>query len=224
MTVRLETLFPEPDSPTMPSALPRSTVYEMPSTAFTTPSSVSKWTRRSLTSSSGSGIGDARVDEGIQDVHDQVGEDDEEGAQQHRALDHGQVAVDDRVVGQPPDAGDVEDRLGEDRAAEQDADVDAGRGDERRDRAAHAVAQHHPALAQPLRARGSDVVLRHHLDQVAAQEARVDGREGGGEYEPGQYQRAEPLLRVLGERHVRAGAVEDLDLADVVGEEKQRDE
>src|SRR4051795_5103579 len=126
----------------------------MPSTAFTTPSSVSKWTRRSLTVSRGSGIRDAGVDEGVQDVHDQVGEDDEERAQQHRALDHGQVAVDDRVVGQPPDAGDVEDRLGEDRAPEEDADVDAGRGDERRARAAPAVADDNAPLAQPLCARG----------------------------------------------------------------------
>jgi hypothetical protein len=52
MTVSDETLLPEPDSPTMPSAWPLSTVYETPSTAFTTPSSVGKWTLRSSTSSS----------------------------------------------------------------------------------------------------------------------------------------------------------------------------
>ena len=44
MTVRLVTLLPEPDSPTMPSVSPRSTANETPSTALTTPSSVSKWT------------------------------------------------------------------------------------------------------------------------------------------------------------------------------------
>src|SRR4051795_198475 len=175
ITVRLETLLPEPDSPTIPSACPRSTSYEMPSTAFTRPSSVSKCTYRSRTVSSGSGIFHARVDEGVEDVHDQVHDDDEEGADQDGALDHRQVRVLDRVVREPPDAGDVEHRLGEDRAAEQDADVDPGGGDERGDGAAHSVAQHDPPLAQPLRARGADVVLREHLHQVAAQEPRVDG-------------------------------------------------
>src|SRR3954463_14769926 len=164
ITVRLDTLLPEPDSPTMPSAWPLFTSYEMPSTAFTRPSSVSKCTYRSRTVSSGSGIFHARVDEGIEDVHDQVGDDDEERADQHRALDHRQVGVLDRVVGEPPDAGDVEDGLGEDGAAEQDADVDACGGDERGDRAAHAVPEHHAPLAQPLRARSADVVLGHHLD------------------------------------------------------------
>src|SRR5256714_11811330 len=108
ITVRLETLLPEPDSPTMPSALPRSTSYETPSTAFTTPSSVSKWTVRSRTLRRGSGIADARVDDRVQDVHDQVRDDDEERAEQDRALDHREVAVLDRVEREPADARDVE--------------------------------------------------------------------------------------------------------------------
>src|SRR4051794_5584399 len=171
ITVRLETLLPEPDSPTMPSALPRWTSYETPSTAFTIPSSVSKWTVRSRTLSRGSDIADARVDERVEDVDDQVRDDDEERPEEHRSLDHREVAVLDRVEGKPADPGDVEDALGEDRAAEQHADVDARGGDERSDCAAHAVAQDDTALAQPLRARRADVVLRHRLDQVAAQEA-----------------------------------------------------
>ena len=51
--VWLDTLLPEPDSPTIPSDRPASTLYEMPSTACTTPSSVSKETVRSRTSSRG---------------------------------------------------------------------------------------------------------------------------------------------------------------------------
>ena len=42
MIDRLVTDLPEPDSPTMPSTLPRSTANETPSTAPTTPSSVAK--------------------------------------------------------------------------------------------------------------------------------------------------------------------------------------
>ena len=68
------------------------------------------------------------------DVHDQAHDDDEERAEQHGALDHGQVAAQDRLVGEAADARDVEDGLGEDRAAEQDADVEAEQRDDRRDR------------------------------------------------------------------------------------------
>jgi hypothetical protein len=45
--VMFATLFPHPDSPTIPSVSPRSTANDEPSTALTTPSSVSKWTLRS---------------------------------------------------------------------------------------------------------------------------------------------------------------------------------
>src|SRR3954452_25620243 len=140
ITVRLETLLPEPDSPTIPSALPGYTSYEMPSTAFTRPSSVSKCTYRSRTLRSGSGIFHARVDEGVEDVHDQVHDDDEERADQNGALDHRQVGVLDRVVGEPPDARDVEDGLGEDRTTEQDADVETGGRHDRCDRGTESMA------------------------------------------------------------------------------------
>ena len=56
MTASELTLLPEPDSPTMPSVSPGWTENETPSTALTMPSSVVKWTRRSLTSRSGSAI------------------------------------------------------------------------------------------------------------------------------------------------------------------------
>ena len=45
--VMFATLLPHPDSPTMPSVRPGWTSKEAPSTAFTTPSSVSNRTRRS---------------------------------------------------------------------------------------------------------------------------------------------------------------------------------
>ena len=52
MTVSMVTDLPQPDSPTMPSVLPGSTLNVTPSTALTTPSSVRKYVRRSLTWSS----------------------------------------------------------------------------------------------------------------------------------------------------------------------------
>jgi hypothetical protein len=42
MTVRNETLLPDPDSPTMPSVSPSRIEKVIPSTAFTRPSSVGK--------------------------------------------------------------------------------------------------------------------------------------------------------------------------------------
>src|SRR5918911_5260014 len=54
ITVSQVTLLPDPDSPTTPSVSPGEMASETPSTAFTTPSSVGKWTLRSFTSSRGS--------------------------------------------------------------------------------------------------------------------------------------------------------------------------
>ena len=53
MIERESTVLPEPDSPTMPSVLPRPRVNETPSTACTRPRGVWKEVRRSSTSSSG---------------------------------------------------------------------------------------------------------------------------------------------------------------------------
>src|SRR5919199_1508621 len=98
------------------------------------PSSVLKWTLRSLTSSRATQhlarggeplpVGHPRVEERVDDVHDQVGYDDEERAEQDGALDHRKVGVLDAVVGEAPDARDVEDGLDQDRAAQEDADVE----------------------------------------------------------------------------------------------------
>src|ERR1700722_19900579 len=53
MIVWVETLFPDPDSPTIPSVWPASTEYDSPLTARTRPSMVGNVTWRSLTSRSG---------------------------------------------------------------------------------------------------------------------------------------------------------------------------
>src|SRR2546430_15523072 len=53
MAARALTLLPDPDSPTMASVSPASSEWLTPSTAFTTPKSVKKWTRRSRISSNG---------------------------------------------------------------------------------------------------------------------------------------------------------------------------
>src|SRR5690348_8025316 len=128
------------------------------------PSSVLKWTFRSVTSKRAKLEPHAWVEEGVDDVHDQAEQDDEEGAHEDRALHGRQVALLDGVVGEAPDAGDVEDGLGEDRAAQQDAEVEAEDRDDRRDRRAHAVLEDDLALLQALGASGPDVVLGHRLE------------------------------------------------------------
>ncbi len=52
MIARFETLFPEPDSPTIPRVSPRESVNETSLTAWTTPSDVGNLTVRSRTSRS----------------------------------------------------------------------------------------------------------------------------------------------------------------------------
>src|ERR671921_170852 len=131
----------------------------MPSTAFTTPSSVSKWTFRSSISRRAMSVTHPWVEEGVDDVHQEVHEDDGQRRDQDGALHDRQVALLDRVEGQAPDARDVEDGLREDRAAEQDAEVEAEDGDDRGDRGAQAVLEHDLPLVEPLGAGGADVVL-----------------------------------------------------------------
>src|SRR5947208_16301712 len=106
MIVRHVTLFPEPDSPTMPSVCPLSTVNETPSTARTTPSSVLKYVFRSLTSRRAKSLGeaDARVDDGVQEVHRQIEHDDADRCEYDHALDGRQVEVVDRGDRRLPEA------------------------------------------------------------------------------------------------------------------------
>src|ERR1700690_2900500 len=101
ITLICDTVLPEPDSPTTPTISWVSTRKEMPPTACSTPRSVRKETRRARTSSSGgwpSGEADAGVEGGIENVHESVGEDDEEGGVHHRRHDDGQVEIEQGLI------------------------------------------------------------------------------------------------------------------------------
>src|SRR5262245_3838697 len=174
MTDIIVTLLPEPDSPTMPSTSPSSTVSETPSTAFTTPSSVRKLTWRSLTSSraiDGSlGGADPRVEPCVQNVDDRVREHDEDGAVDDGGHDHRQIEPGQRVVREVPDPVEVEHDLDEQRApGHEDAEVQAEETDEGDQRRPERVPEHHALFRDPLRPRSADVVLALGLDQVRAQ-------------------------------------------------------
>src|SRR5262245_7479863 len=101
MTVSIETVLPEPDSPTMPSTSPRAIEKESPSTARTRPFSVRKETWRSRTSSSGSDTAHTGVEQRVHQVDDGVEDHHEEGGVDDGGHDHGQVEVLQRLVGQP---------------------------------------------------------------------------------------------------------------------------
>ena len=81
-------------------------------------------------------VPDPRIEECVDDVHDQVQEMHEEGAQAAPCPGSSPGRTLDRVEGQAADAGDVEHGLGQDRAAEQDAEVEAEDRDDRGDRGA----------------------------------------------------------------------------------------
>src|SRR5258707_656210 len=120
----IETLLPEPDSPTMPSTSPWSTVKDRPSTAVTVPRRVRKRTVRSRTSRNGSGTAHPGVDGGVDDVDHRVGEHDEERRVQHAGDDHREVEVLQGVVGEQAEAGQAEHHLVEQRgAADERAEV-----------------------------------------------------------------------------------------------------
>ena len=96
---------------------------------------------------------DARVDQRVRDVHQQVHEHDDDRHEQDAALDHGVVAVGDRLLQPRADPRIREDRLREDRAGEQQPDLEA---DDRRDGKQrvpqHVPDVHGPAAAGPWRA------------------------------------------------------------------------
>src|SRR5438034_9480079 len=137
------TLLPEPDSPTIPSTWPRSSVKSTPSTARTMPSSVANWTFRPLTSRSRSAIAlggpDPRVEPGVDEVDQSAEDDDEERAVERHPHDRREVEAPHRLTRGPADTLQVEDRLGQDRpAAEHGGEVETEQRHERDQR----VAQH----------------------------------------------------------------------------------
>src|SRR5947209_446489 len=152
--------FPDPDSPTMAMTSPRSSVNVTPSTARTTPSSVTNDTCSSFTSSRRSAIRgrlrgqplspgepDARVQHGVENIDDRAEDNDEERGEDGADQDRGNVEVADRARLELPDAGKVEDGLGDQRRpAEQQREVQAEQGHDRHQRVTQHVADEHATL------------------------------------------------------------------------------
>src|SRR5205085_9978827 len=93
ITVRKVTLLPDPDSPTTPSVLPRSSSKLTPETALTIPSSVRKRVCRSVTSSSATSGAepDSRVEPRVRDVDEEVEDDHGQRREDDDSDDDGKV-------------------------------------------------------------------------------------------------------------------------------------
>src|SRR5476651_257744 len=163
--VRLETVLPLPDSPTMPSVWPDATWKSTPSTARTTPSRVWKWTLSPSTASSGAGsaadTGIERIGETVgQEVEAQHGHEDRSPRHQARPRRHLQGLVVEEQHLSPgyrlriAEAQEAHHRLGEDRTP----DAQRHQHDQRRQRVGQDVAK------QDLARRGADAARR--LDEL----------------------------------------------------------
>src|ERR1700733_13816936 len=93
ITEYIDTLLPDPDSPTMPSTSPGATWNDSPLTACTVPALVRNRTLRSSTSSTGLTTTHPRVQPGVDDVDDRVRDHDEERRVHDSSHDHRQVQV-----------------------------------------------------------------------------------------------------------------------------------
>src|ERR1700730_3207782 len=200
ITAIIETVFPDPDSPTMPTTSPTEIESDSRSTARTSPFSVRNETLRSRTSSKGSGTTYPWIEQGVHDIDHGVCEDHEEGCVDHGRQDDRQVEVLKGVEGQLSDSVQAEHDLGQQRAtAHERAEVEPEEADERDQRRPPRVPDHDAPLREPLRTRGAHIVLLLRLDERRAQHARVDPDVQDRQREPGEDQGLEPAERGLGE-------------------------
>src|SRR3954451_2700724 len=199
----IETLLPDPDSPTIARSSPACRVNDSPSTACTVPWRERNETRRPSTSSRGSGISHPGLEDGVEQVDDGVGQDDEERRVEDATHDHRKVDVLERVVGQLADPREAEDDLGEQcRPAHQRPEVEPEQRHDRDEGAPQGMLDQDPPLGEPLGPRSADVVLVERAEQLPTEHTGVDAGVEDGEGEPGEEQPEGPLQRVLGQGHV----------------------
>src|SRR6266542_1390046 len=148
---------------------------------------------------------DSGIQVAIQQIHQDVHCDEEDGDHEHSSLHERVVPLDDRGEQHPAYAGDREDLLDDDGAAEELTDLDA----EQRDHDDETVLQHVPSDDQgrlkSLRPRGADVVGAEHVEHRGARHAHGRGGERDAERDRGEQEQAQVTERVLHEVDVAAG-------------------
>src|SRR6266550_2953844 len=186
----VETLLPEPDSPTIPSVSPGKSSYETPSTAWTIPSSVLNSTTRSLIARSGSGthpplLGIERVPEAVADEVDAKDDGHDRQAWEDRQPPRGLPGkrrrvclgvVDEHAEGRSrrldPEPEEGERRLHQDRRA----DGERGVADDRAEGVRKDVPEHQTRVA------GSGGLRR--LDVLLMAQGEVDDSDDAGGRRP----------------------------------------
>src|SRR5262249_51867584 len=108
---------------------------------------------------SASAIADPWVHVGVDQVHDEVRQHEEEAHEEDRPLDDGVVALKDGPEDEPSHPRKGEDLLGHDDTAEEVADLDAGHRDERDQAVLEGMAPDHARLRHALGPRRANVVL-----------------------------------------------------------------
>src|SRR5438093_2020130 len=109
---------------------------------------------------------DSRVDEGIEDVHDQVDRHDHEARHDHDALHEREVTLEDPLVEQPTDARPREDHLDDDGSVDHHHQVDARQREDRDQRVLERVHGDDDDVGEPLESRELDVLAAEDLQHA----------------------------------------------------------
>src|SRR6266545_6523681 len=133
-------------------------------------------------------VPDARIDQRVGEVDDQVYEQEGNRDQQDAALDHRIVAGEDRVHHEPSDAWQGEHRLDEDRASQQRAELQADHGDYRIQRVAERVLVDDESIGHAIRAQRPDEVLADDFEHRRAGQAGLVCGARYAEHDRGQDQ------------------------------------
>src|SRR5215212_5074439 len=157
-------------------------------------------------------VGDARIQQRVKQVYDQIGCDYDEAGEEHGPHDHGYVLVLDRLPGLGTDTGPPEDLLDHQQPAQSVTQIHAEHGDDRPHGIAEGVLVDHGAVLQALGPRCADVALAQHLEHPRPRHAGVEGRLGYPEGEGGEHQ-----------AHKAARAPEGKD-RELVGEEVEQND
>src|SRR5438067_7587017 len=165
-------------------------------------SSTSAWTPASIVvtgsvavngSAEGSGMANPWVEDGVQDVDEEVHGDVAEREDGDVALEGNVLARHDGIGDEEAHAVDVEDVLDHNGATDERADVEAGDGEQRETRGSQRMAPQDARGAQAFGARHRDEVLLQGGDHVAAQQTHVHRDLTSGEADG----RQECLLEVV---------------------------
>src|SRR3954471_8193814 len=156
-------------------------------------------------------IADARIEEAVEDVGDQIEDDDED--RRDEEIGHHLVEIEgaERLYEPEADAVERKDGLRDDRAAEQGAEVERGDRGDGNQRVAEDMAHDHAPLRDALRARGTHVVAVDHVEHRGSHVAAVEGEADDAEGRDRQRKMLQPVPRPrwTARKAVQARRVED---------------